>query len=511
MPTTVWSSCGARRATCCRASWTSAGAAPSSRGQSGTSSSARAWPVWSSSTSGIRPSTSGASTGCRAAADGASGPALGESFHIGRLAVSGPDHEPLVVDWRAPVAEPFYRATGLDPQGLARRRHLAVRGRSVLGLEDEYFVDLDGRALTTRPRGPVAPRTGAASASSPTGWSWAARARCSRPSARPAPATWATSSARSSASRTRSSARRWPACWWSRAARGRQDCRGAAPRRVPALYPPLPAGTPGRARGGAEPAVPALHRQVLPSLGETGVSLSRWPAWCPRCASGGSTTPQWPSSRATCGWSRCCTAPCGPASVRSAATPRSRSAQESSTSRPDDRGHRRLGPAATRHPQHAAALRRGAGAALPGRGVPVPARPRRHRHGGRRADPGRAGRPGTEAAPGARGGRGARPDVASSSPHEFLHDLFGARPLLVAAGKGILAGTEVQRLYRPRSTALDAVHWTVADTALIDEARTLLGPRRGGRTNRVRAQRNGRHRPRTIGSGPRVWRRRRCR
>ena len=66
---------------------------------------------------------------------------LGESFHIGRLAVSGPDHEPLVVDWRAPVAEPFYRATGLDPQGLARRRHLAVRGRTVLGLEDEYFVD----------------------------------------------------------------------------------------------------------------------------------------------------------------------------------------------------------------------------------------------------------------------------------------------------------------------------------------------------------------------------------
>ncbi len=66
---------------------------------------------------------------------------LGESFHIGRLAVSGPDHDPLVVDWRAPVAEPFYRATGLDPQGLARRRHLAVRGRTVLGLEDEYFAD----------------------------------------------------------------------------------------------------------------------------------------------------------------------------------------------------------------------------------------------------------------------------------------------------------------------------------------------------------------------------------
>ena len=139
-------------------------------------------------------------------------PALGESFHIGRLAVSGPDHEPLVVDWRAPVAEPFYRATGLDPQGLARRRHLAVRGRTVLGLEDEYFVD-----PTRAPGAPVLPVSDAptvrrrirpASGCSPRGWCWAAPAPCSRRSARPAPATWATSSAPSSGSRTRSSAPR---------------------------------------------------------------------------------------------------------------------------------------------------------------------------------------------------------------------------------------------------------------------------------------------------------------
>src|ERR1700722_14760088 len=45
------------------------------------------------------------------------GPPPGERFPIGPLAASGPDHEPLVVDWRAPVAEPFYRATGLDSQG----------------------------------------------------------------------------------------------------------------------------------------------------------------------------------------------------------------------------------------------------------------------------------------------------------------------------------------------------------------------------------------------------------
>ncbi|HUC37080.1 MAG TPA: hypothetical protein VMR97_08150 [Acidimicrobiales bacterium] len=63
-----------------------------------------------------------------------------ESFHIGRLGVSAEDLEPLVVDWRAPVAEPFYRATGRDPMGLVRRRHLAASGRRVLGIEDELFA-----------------------------------------------------------------------------------------------------------------------------------------------------------------------------------------------------------------------------------------------------------------------------------------------------------------------------------------------------------------------------------
>src|SRR5215207_7679897 len=62
-----------------------------------------------------------------------------ESFHIGRLAVADEDREPVVVDWRAPVAEPFYRTTGREPMGLARRRHFAVQGRQLLGAEDELF------------------------------------------------------------------------------------------------------------------------------------------------------------------------------------------------------------------------------------------------------------------------------------------------------------------------------------------------------------------------------------
>ncbi|MGN6695347.1 MAG: HelD family protein, partial [Aquihabitans sp.] len=63
----------------------------------------------------------------------------GDTFYIGRLAVSDPNQEPVVVDWRAPVAEPFYRATGRQPMGLARRRYFATRGRQLLGIEDELF------------------------------------------------------------------------------------------------------------------------------------------------------------------------------------------------------------------------------------------------------------------------------------------------------------------------------------------------------------------------------------
>jgi DNA helicase IV len=63
----------------------------------------------------------------------------GDSYYIGRIAVADDAQEPLVVDWRAPVAEPFYRATGRAPMGLVRRRHFATRGRKLLGIEDELF------------------------------------------------------------------------------------------------------------------------------------------------------------------------------------------------------------------------------------------------------------------------------------------------------------------------------------------------------------------------------------
>ncbi len=68
----------------------------------------------------------------------------GGSYHIGRIAVASESQEPLIVDWRAPVAEAFYRATGRDPQGLVRRRHFTSRGRRILDLEDEFFGEAAG-------------------------------------------------------------------------------------------------------------------------------------------------------------------------------------------------------------------------------------------------------------------------------------------------------------------------------------------------------------------------------
>ncbi|MGH8903017.1 MAG: hypothetical protein ACRDYA_15430 [Egibacteraceae bacterium] len=58
---------------------------------------------------------------------------------FGRIDRNDGEHAPLVVDWRAPVAEPFYRATPHEPLGLLRRRHFRTRGRRLLGMDDERF------------------------------------------------------------------------------------------------------------------------------------------------------------------------------------------------------------------------------------------------------------------------------------------------------------------------------------------------------------------------------------
>jgi DNA helicase IV len=66
----------------------------------------------------------------------------GERLHIGRIGLTDDRHDTLLVDWRAPAAEPFYRATATEPLGVTRRRQLRTRARQVVDVEDEVF-DID--------------------------------------------------------------------------------------------------------------------------------------------------------------------------------------------------------------------------------------------------------------------------------------------------------------------------------------------------------------------------------
>src|SRR4051812_44710817 len=63
-----------------------------------------------------------------------------EVRYIGRLGVRDDDYEPLVIDWRAPAASAFYRATPAQPMGVLRRRVLRSRGATVIGIEDDLMV-----------------------------------------------------------------------------------------------------------------------------------------------------------------------------------------------------------------------------------------------------------------------------------------------------------------------------------------------------------------------------------
>ena len=76
----------------------------------------------------------------------------GEDYHIGRIGLRDNQGETTVIDWRAPQAEPFYRATNKEPLGLALRRRISTRptpqGPDVTHVDDEFF---DGSSLDIAP------------------------------------------------------------------------------------------------------------------------------------------------------------------------------------------------------------------------------------------------------------------------------------------------------------------------------------------------------------------------
>jgi DNA helicase IV len=70
-----------------------------------------------------------------------------DRWYVGRRHVEDDDGSPLVVDWRAPVSIPFYRATVHDAMGLDRRRRFTADGPALVDILEEDFTDPDGSAV----------------------------------------------------------------------------------------------------------------------------------------------------------------------------------------------------------------------------------------------------------------------------------------------------------------------------------------------------------------------------
>jgi len=441
---------------------------------------------------------------------GAGGPAAGpvETFHIGRLAVHGADHEPLVVDWRAPVAEPFYRATGRDPQGLRLRRHLALDGRKVIGVEDERFDAGGDEHADRQGSGPEGSPDMASSPDGSEGDLFVGNLALGGPGALLA-ALDRTRSGRmqdivSTIQREQDEIIRapLPGVLVVQGGPGTGKTAVALHRAAYLLYTHrFPLERQGVLVVGPNPLFLRYIEQVLPSLGETGCVLStvsglvseiRVTAEEPAATARLKGDPRMARviARAVRTRQRPLTAdlaiPFGASVIRLTAA-ESRLLVDAARRRPGTHNARRRVVESSLVKILADRVRRPrpAPASAPTGMTPLP--------GFEAPDPD----PETETDAGADGETFDLEDFARRlrrtpefvtamdriwprlSPHELLHDLFGAPPLIAAAARDILSPDEQRALRRERSESLESVGWTVADAALVDEARHLLGPRNG--------------------------------
>ena len=404
----------------------------------------------------------------------------GQSFHIGRLAVSGHDQEPLVVDWRAPVAEPFYRATGRHPMGLVRRRHFATEGRRLVGIEDEVFAGEHGDG--SGPDGASAPELVG------PGALLAALERSRSGRMRDIVATVQ----REQDEVIRSEL---AGVLVVQGGPGTGKTAVALHRAAYLLYTHrFPLERQGVLVVGPNALYLRYVRHVLPSLGEAGVVLTTLEGLVPE-------------ARARAAEGRLAARVKGDARMARVLARAVRDRQRPLRRPLEVRAEGvvlQLSPEASR--QAVAAARRRSGPHNSGRRH-VEAWVARHFEEQFRRSVERRRRVGVRAGPPAKAEPAAEsdlgvdplsgwdelwpalrrhPDVGAAldriwpllSPEELLHDLFGAPPLLRLAARGLLSDEEMAALQRGRSSSLHDIPWTDADAPLVDEARLLLGPRR---------------------------------
>jgi len=386
-----------------------------------------------------------------------------ETFYVGRIGVWDEDQASVVCDWRAPVAEPFFRATGRRPLGLARRRRFISRGSRLLGLDDEHFLagglDGDGDA------GPPAPDGGGV----PQGKSALLAALEAPRTGRLGDATATIQAEQDDVIRAP-----LPGVLIVQGGPGTGKTVVALHRAAYLIYTHrFPLAGQGVLVIGPNPVFLTYVEQILPSLGEAGVRLSTLGDLLEDVPVGGHDSE--PVAR-TKGDARMA------AVLRRAVRTRQRGLREPLVL---DHGLRRL------------RLSTEASAAIVAR---ARRRARTHNAGRRlvtsaffEALAGSTRRP-VDAAELATA-HGETTDVRRAldwmwprlTPAHLLHDLFGSRALLAAAGAGVLSDAEIEGLFRPRQAHADDVVWTTDDVPLLDEARMLLGSRsKRGTAGRIR-------------------------
>ena len=394
-----------------------------------------------------------------------------EVFHIGRLAVSDEHREPLIIDWRAPIVEPFYRATGLDPMGLVRRRHIATHIREVIGVEDEYFAGDDGELhVPSSDEGAIEMREGLIETGVALGGRGALLAALGR--AR----TGVMGDIIGTIQREQDEIIRapLPGVLLVQGGPGTGKTAVALHRAAYLLYTyRFPLERQGVLVVGPNPLFLTYIEQVLPSLGETGVTLSTIAGLVPEVKVRGGDSDEIAKLKGDARMAQV---------MARAVRTRQRSLRQDlaipygavtlrlSVAKSEEiinRVRRRGGP----HNPRRRLVEQEIASALETQ--------YRNRlgieEGAEEFDRSEFARAVLQT-----------PEIVEAlrrmwprlSPHELLHDFFGAPALIKAAAPGLLDDFEVELLARPRSAALEDVRWTVADAALIDELRPLLGPRR---------------------------------
>ena len=85
-----------------------------------------------------------------------------EQWYIGRRHIENDRHDPVVVDWRAPISAPFYRATAVDPLGVVFRRRFTLADGELTAYLDEHLDDPDAADVVAGIPDPVLAEIGAA-------------------------------------------------------------------------------------------------------------------------------------------------------------------------------------------------------------------------------------------------------------------------------------------------------------------------------------------------------------